>query len=504
MDNVDKIKFPKILFIYPPSVLAPGFAKKAVLPLGIAYLAAVLRNKDIPVETVDCIIEGFDTKFSFNGTDYYGLSLEAIREHILQGKYDIIGISCQFSSMLEIAVEISRIAKECAVQFVIAGGPHASAQPESLLLTKLVDYVFIGEAEKTIVDFVDLIRERNLSGMKDVGGMAYLDNGQMHITPHRSFIENIDTIPFPARDMFPVEKYFTKCSPIGGIFKNRRNLSMMTSRGCPAQCNFCASSRFWGMKFRGRTPENVLAEIKELRDRYGIKEVQFQDDNFALDKKRALDICQGMKERIGLPWSVPSGLALWSINKEVIDAMSDAGCHYAAVAIESGNQRVLLEVINKPLKLEKVPELCRHFKKRKIKLSAFFITGFPDETLDEIKDTFQFAAKCNLSTANFYFPTPLPGSPLWSQAEKEKLFVKDFSLKSAIYDRPSLTSKNWTLQELVELVHREKRKFYLKILLRRPNVLLFRIFEMLRNDPLHLLSMVYSQLFAKSAAVNGK
>ena len=203
-----------------------------------------------------------------------------------------------------------------------------------------------------------------------------------------------------------------------------------------------------------------------------------------------------MKERIGLPWSVPSGLALWSINKEVIDAMGDAGCHYAAVAIESGNQRVLSEVINKPIKLEKVPELCKHFRKRKIKLSAFFITGFPNETLDEIKDTFKFAAKCNLDTANFYFPTPLPGSPLWSQAEKENLFIKGFNLKNAIYDRPSLTSKNWTLKELLDVVHRQKRIFYLKTLLRRPHVLLFRIFEILKHNPKQLVSMIYNQLFS--------
>src|SRR3989338_7649221 len=302
-------KIPKILLIYPPSILAPGFARKTVLPLGIAYLAAVLRkNKGVHVKVVDCIIEGIDTTFSVNGSDYYGLRLEEIRERISQGAYDIVGISCQFSSMLEIVLEICKIAKDCGVKYVIVGGPHASAQPESLLLSKLVDYVFIGEAEKTIVDFVDFLRERNLSDIKDIGGMAYLDDGQMHITSHRSFIEDIDTIPFPARDMFHVEKYFTKCSPMGGIFKNRRNLSVATSRGCPAKCNFCASSRFWGTKFRGRSPENVLAEIQELRDRYGIEEVQFQDDNFTSNKKRALEICRGMKERIGLPWSVPSGL----------------------------------------------------------------------------------------------------------------------------------------------------------------------------------------------------
>ncbi|MEK7308717.1 MAG: radical SAM protein [Nitrospirota bacterium] len=503
MANLDE-KIPKILLIYPPSILAPGFARKTVLPLGIAYLAAVLRNKGANVAVVDCIIEGIDTTFSVKGSDYYGLRLEEIRKRISQGAYDIVGISCQFSSMLEIVLEICKIAKDCEVKYVIVGGPHASAQPESLLLSKLVDYVFIGEAEKSIADFVDCLMGGNTHYINNISGLAYMDNGHLHSTSGLSLIENIDSIPFPARDLFPIEKYFTKCSPMGGVFKSRRTLSMATSRGCPGKCTFCASARFWGMKFRARSPENVLAEIRELRDKYRIEEVQFQDDNFTLNKKRALEICRGMKERIGLPWSVPSGLALWSIDKEIIDAMSDAGCHYVAVAIESGNQRVLSEVIKKPLKLDKVPELCRHFKKRKIKLAAFFITGFPDETLEEIRDTFNFASKCNLDTANFYFPTPLPGSPLWTQAEKENLFVKGFSLKNAIYDRPSLTSKNWTLKELIDVVHHEKRMFYLKTLLRRPRILLFRIFEILKHNPKQLVSMIYSQLFSKKIVSKGE
>lgn len=499
MNVANGVSIPKVLLLYPPSLLSPSFAKKAVVPLGIAYLAAVLRDKGTYIDVMDCIIEDIDMNFTFNGTDYYGLRLEEIRERILQGSYDVVGVSCQFSVMLEIVIEICRIAKECGVPYVIAGGPHASAQPESLLSTKAVDYVFIGEAEKPVADFVDYIRKGETSRIKDIDGVAYMEDGHIHVSSVISFIEDIDKIPFPARDMFPIEKYFTKCSPMGGVFKSRRNLSMITSRGCPAKCNFCASTRFWGKKSRARSVENVLDELQELKDRYGVEEVQFQDDNFTLSKKRTLEICRGMKERkLNLPWSIPSGIALWAVDKEVIDAMSDAGCHYAAVAIESGNQRVLSEIIKKPLKLEKVPELCRHFKKRNITLSAFFIVGFPDETLDEIRETFEFASKCKLDTANFYFPTPLPGAPLWEQAEKENLFIEGFNLKNTKYDRPSLKSKNWTIQELMELVQYQKRMFYLKTILKRPRVLLFRILEMLRNDPRRLLSLIYNQVFSKN------
>lgn len=500
MAVANNLNSPKFLLLYPPSIFAGGFAKKTVLPLGIAYLAAVIRNKNVDVKVIDCIIEDIDTNFTFNGNEYYGLRLEEIRERILQGEYDVVGVSCQFTIQLEIVLEICRIAKECGVPYVIVGGPHASAQPESLLLPKVVDYVFLGEAEKPIADFVDYIKSGNTDHIKNINGIAYtMENGQMYISPTLSFIDDIDTIPLPARDMFPIEKYFTKCSPMGGVFKSRRTLSMITTRGCPARCNFCASALFWGKEFRSHSLERVLEEMQELKNRYGVEEIQFQDDNFTLNKKRTLAICREMQEKkFGLPWSVPSGIALWATDIEVIDAMHDAGCHYVAVAIESGNQRVLTEIIKKPLKLDKVPELCKHFKKKGIKLSAFFILGFPDETLDEIRDTFKFASKLHLDTANFYFPTPLPGSPLWTQAEKENLFIEGFSLTNVKYDRPSLTSKNWTTQELLDVVQSNKRMFYLKTFLRRPGVLLNRIVEMLKNDPTHLISMIYTQLFSKT------
>lgn len=176
-------------------------------------------------------------------------------------------------------------------------------------------------------------------------------------------------------------------------------------------------------------------------------------------KKRALEICRGMQERhLGLYWSAPQGIALWAIDEDIIDAMSESGCYTATLAIESGNQRVLTEVMHKPLKLNKVPGLCERFRKRGIKISAFFIVGFPDETLDEIRETFEFASKCNLSLANFSFAAPLPGTRLWEQAEREGLFIEGFTLKSIRYDQPSLTSRHWKIPEMLALVQSCKRR----------------------------------------------
>ncbi len=486
------------MLIYPPNLLLPSNAKKAILPIGIAYLAAELRAGGAHVDVLDCVIEDINTEYFFNGTEYFGLRLEEIKARIAEGSYDVVGVSCQFSNLVEMSVEVCRVAKEeCGVAHVVVGGSHASASPEALLESNIIDYVFIGESEKSILEFSRALDEKNVSSIRKIDGLAYMDNGKVHISPKRSFIENLDEIHFPARDLFPMEKYFTMSSPMGGVYKSKRNTTIITSRGCTAKCSFCATTRFWGTKFRYRSAENVLRELQELKETYGVEEVQFQDDNFTLNKKRALEICQGMRDRkLNLHWSTPQGIALWAIDEEIIDSMSMSGCHYAAAAIESGNQRVLREVINKPLKLDKVPSLCKHFKKRGITLSAFFVVGFPDETLDEIRETFDFASKCNLDLANFVFATPLPGSPLWKQAEEENLFAENFSLKDVRFDVPSLRSKNWEISEFLETVQSCKRKFFIKTFFRNPKVITFRIFRMLTTDYKRLFSLIYNQLFS--------
>lgn len=494
---------PKVLLLYPPNLLMSGFAKKAILPIGIAYLAAVLKRNGVEVDAIDCVIEGIDQDFNFAGTHYYGLNLEEIREKIVQGSYDVVGVSCQFSALTEITVEICKVAKACGVPYVVVGGPHASAQPESLLSADFVDYVFVGEAEKSIAEFVDHLAHGEIDRIKDIGGIAYRENEKTILPSRMSFIEDIDAIPFPAREMFPVEKYFSKSSPMGGVFKSTRNLTMLTSRGCPAKCSFCASAVLSEHRFRARSVDNVIAEIMELRDVYGVQEIQFQDDNITLDKKRALQLFRQIKSHnIGLPWSVPSGIALWALDDELVDAMKDSGCYYVAVAIESGNERVLREVIHKPLKLDRVPGLCRRFKRNKIKLAAFFIVGFPDETLEEIHDTFRFASTCHLDSANFFFAAPLPGSALWKQAETENLFIEGFNLKHVTYNQPSLKSNNWTTTDLMKVVQRHKRRFYLTTFIKRPGVLFFRICEMAKRNPRRLFSVVYNQLFADVKTVS--
>lgn len=487
----------KFLFINPPNRKLRNEVDKAVLPLGLAYLSSVLLQDNHEVKIIDSVIEDITNYFSFRNNEYYGLGLEKIKDEI--GKYnpDVLGVSCMFTSVTEISIEICRISKECKTKYTIVGGPTPSALPGFFLSESYVDIVFIGESEKSILDFVQAIEKKENPDFTDIDGIVYKDShGDIVSQPKKYFIANLDEIPFPARYLLPVEKYFKFTSPQGGVYKSKRNTPIMTSRGCPAKCCFCSSTNIWGNKYRYRSPENVIKELEILKSEYKIKEFQIQDDNFTFNKKRTIEICNGLKG-LGLHWSMPNGVAVWALDEDIIKAMSESGCHYVIAAIESGNQRVLKYVIKKPLNLDKVVDICNYITSHKIRLSGFFIVGFPDETLEEIKDTFNFALKCNLHIANFNYATPLPGTRLWEQAEKENLFVSKFDMANIIYDRPSLKSKNWTIQDLESLYLSESRKFYLRTFIKHPKVILFRAVDSFRKNPVNLFKIIYYRMIGR-------
>jgi len=486
----------KVLFINPPNRKLRNEEDKAVLPLGLAYLASVLLQDKHEVKIVDSVIENISHHFQFHNSEYYGLGLDEIKAEIERYSPDVVGVSCLFTSVSEISAELCRLAKECGITYTIIGGPTPSALPEFFISKPYIDFVFIGESERSILDFVR-IGQKNNPDFTAVDGIAYTNSdNNIIINPKKNFIENLDEIPFPARHLLPMEKYFRISSPQGGVYKSRRNTPILTSRGCPANCCFCSSTNIWGNKYRYRSTDNVIRELEHLKKEHNIEEFQIQDDNFTFNKKRTLEMCIRLKG-MGLHWSMPNGVALWALDEERIRAMSEAGCHYVIAAIESGNERVLTKVINKPLDLSKVVAICNCIRHHKISLAGFFIIGFPDETLDEIRDTFHFAFKCNLQIAGFSYATPLPSTLLWRQAEKENLFIDKFNLSNLTYDKPSLKSRNWTIDELQSLVLSLSRRFYIKTFLRRPGIILFRIMDSFRKNPIGLVKIMYYRLIGK-------
>ncbi|MFA5276313.1 MAG: cobalamin-dependent protein, partial [Candidatus Omnitrophota bacterium] len=271
-----------LLFIPPADTFKDRIDINPVPPLGLGYLGAVLEDKGIAVKIVDCLIEGWDERVEISKNLLrIGLSFEAIENIIRSYGPDIVGVNNLFTKQRDNAHEIYKIAKSIDKDIItIAGGAHPTVMPELVLADPEVDYVVLGEGERTIIDLVNFIEGE--SGISALDGIGYREDGKIRILPKKKFIEDLDTLPLPARHLLSMEKYFGLKSSHGS--RGRKKFSpVITSRGCPAGCTFCSASSVWGKRFRARSAESVIKELKILKAEYGIEEIMFEDDNLTLD-----------------------------------------------------------------------------------------------------------------------------------------------------------------------------------------------------------------------------
>jgi len=264
------------------------------------------------------------------------------------------------------------------------------------------------------------------------------------------FIKNIDEIPFPSRDLLPFDKY-----QVNGV----RYTTMLTSRGCPFGCSFCASSRLFGGYWRGRSPKNVLEEMRIIYEDYNTKNVEFLDDTFTLNQKRAEEICDGIiREGWDITWGASSRVD--TLTRRLVEKMKRAGCWVLYLGIESGCQRIL-NGVGKRITLEQVKKAVRIVKNAGIEVLGSFIIGFPDDTLKSIKQTIKFAKSLNIDYAQFSILTPYPGTPVFNYAvENDLLLTKDWSKYTAI--DPIMKIKGITEKQLKSFLRKAYISFYLR------------------------------------------
>jgi radical SAM superfamily enzyme YgiQ (UPF0313 family) len=219
-----------------------------------------------------------------------------------------------------------------------------------------------------------------------------------------------------------------------------------------------------------------------LVERYGIEEIQFEDDNLTQNKLRARRIFEGMIERglnKKLVWNTPNGIALWALDSDLLRLAREAGCYQLTLAIESGNQEVLDNVIHKPLQLDKARDLAKTIKELGIDTNAFFIIGFPGETLDNMRDTFRLARELDLNSACFFIAQPLPGTRLYDISVRNGYLPADFKFEDATYSRGVISTPDWTAEQVQKLANTELLKYQLRANLKNPG----RIWRAFRNDP---------------------
>lgn len=466
----------KIMLINPPGLTRRFTPKTCFLPLGLAYLAGVLRENGYNVSGLDTIVEDFDHEEYYGPMMSYGMPIKDIKEKIYEISPYVLGVSCIFTNKYPLVIEIAKAAKEAGVPYVVLGGNHATAMAQEILKKeRSVDFIILGEGEYSFLKLIDLLSGRlSRNDFEAINGLAYRKNKEVRINPNIDWIKNLDELPFPARDLFPIEKYF-KLGAQYGIFKKRksRRLAITASRGCPFKCTFCSSSNYWGPFYRFRSPENVFAEIKLLKEKYGINELDFVDDNLTFDNEKFKELANLMIEnKVNIKWFLPNGVALYTLNEKIISLMKKSGCDAAFLGIESGNQNTLDKLMRKPLDLKIMPKLCKLFRKYKIKTGAFFIIGMPGETFKDIKDTFNFAAKINVDILLINYATPFPGTELYKICLENNYIDKDYYL-NAEYSVANISTPEWSNKELSRFAKKNMLLLYLKLLFKNP----FRFFS---------------------------
>ncbi len=392
----------KVTFINPPitaeerygSVVKDGGGRQA--PLGICYIAAVLQKEGIPVSIIDAEAENLDYKQIWKRLEKFGT--------------DIVGIASTtvaFHRALDLAKKIKASKKD---MFIAIGGPHVSALPDMTMKFNCFDVGVVGEGEYTFLDVVKAISEDR--GFENIDGLMFRKDGQVIKNAPRKLIENLDELPYPARELLPDQDLY---NPPPMNYIKKPVLSVITSRGCPNQCTFCDHSVF-GHKFRCHSAKRVVDEIKMLIKKYGAKEISVVDDTFTVDKKRVFEFCRLLKKnKIKIPWN--ARISENTVNKEMLKEMREAGCWYLEIGIETGSPKVLKD-IRKGTTLERIADIVTYADKLGYRVKGFFIIGHPTDTKESIEQTIKFAKSIPLTDIVTTIFTPFPNTPAYDQAKQ--------------------------------------------------------------------------------------
>jgi anaerobic magnesium-protoporphyrin IX monomethyl ester cyclase len=448
----------RVCLINPPRLHPKLWGKPNVFqPLGIAYVAAVLE-KQHKVCIIDSPTEGWENLQQVDGTKYrVGLKNKEIADRIRRWAPDVVGINIPFSGWSKGAFEVASLVKDIDNGIVtVLDGQHPSARPEECLADPNIDYVVIGEGEITTSELVNTLEKGNTGNLKKIEGIGFIENGRPVITSPRPPIEDLDSLPFPARHLLPMDKYFAdvKETPLRGEI-SKPWTTMITTRGCPYDCVFCTVHIVMGKKWRCRSPENVIDEIEQLIRTYNIKQIDFYDENMTLDKKRMENICdQIVEKKLDIDWYTPNGVRADTLDLNLLRKMKRSGCKRIRVAPESGVQRVVDQIVKKKQKLTEVEKAVVLAKKVGIKVGCFFVLGLIGETKEDIKATIDYAYKLRkLGADKFYFSiaTPIYGTELYEQAKQGGFLRDNFSYESLAATEPQIETPEFTADELLEL-----------------------------------------------------
>jgi len=421
----------KILLIQPP---ISDFYQTSIRtqPIGLAYLASSLKIYGHEVEILDCQTDRkrsipippelyylkdfypFDDRSPFKlytGYYHFGMSLEEIKRKIEDSNADLFGISSSFTPYHEEALKIARMIKEWdRRKIVIMGGSHVSCDPEGVLKSPFVDYAILGEGESRFPLLLEQVEKGRLEGLEKMDGIVYRKRGEIYINPLKDFIQDLDALPHPARELLELDRY---------RMKKKRSTVMITSRGCPHRCAYCSTHLLMGDNFRARSPEGILREMVECRKRYGIQIFDIEDDNFTFNKDRArrlMGLIIETFEEENLELSAMNGVSFASLDVELLRLMKRAGFKTINLSLVSTDPSTKKRM-GRPEAVIRFDKILEEAERVGLHLIAYVILGMPDQTIDEMVNTVIYLmGKQVLIGPSIYYPTL--GTPLFEKCKE--------------------------------------------------------------------------------------
>ena len=384
--------------------------------------------------------------------NYHNMTDEEVFNYFQKAQPEIVGVSSISTEYIKASRLMNATIKEALPNSIlIQGGIIPTVLLETAMRDPNVDYWIIGEGEFRFPRLLDELKKPQ-PDLSSIDGLAYCKDGVARINPPNEFIDDLDSVPFPNYGNLNLLDYGNKkLKYSAGLLPRKFPYAVtITSRGCPYRCIFCAASTVSGQKMRFRSASNVLDEIDMLY-KAGIREIIFLDDHFLGNRKRAVEIMQGLIERkYDLTWKCVN-LTIFRLDREILEIMKDSGCYQMTLSIESGNQYVLDKIIKKPVKLTKVHGIFDVAKSLGFETIANFVFGFPTETWEQIRETFHFAESINVDLVNFHIATPLPKTELMEICLRDGYLPKDFDIKESPtvgYARGLISTTEFTPSEL--------------------------------------------------------
>jgi radical SAM superfamily enzyme YgiQ (UPF0313 family) len=411
-------------------------------PLGLLYVAAYARKHTThEISVLDATVEG--------------VGYDRLKGRIAEMKPDVVGVTATTFTLVD-AMMVVGLVKEISPDIVVViGGPHPYIYPTETVRLPGIDFAVLGEGEATFSALLDNLGDYD--ALSKIRGLAYADkSGDVVNTGIPPLVEDLDSLPFPARDLTPYMEYSSL------IAKRRPVTTMITSRGCPYRCLFCDRPHL-GKKFRPRSAMNVVDEMNECYD-MGIREILIYDDTFTISKQRVLDICAEIKRRgLDIGWDVRARVD--TVNAEMLRAMKDAGCERIHYGVEAGTPEVI-ETLRKGITLEQVRDVFKMTKDEGISILAYFMIGSPGETREQIYESLRLARELGPDFMHLAITTPFPETDLYRMGFEKGVLTEDYWREFAKDPKPGFIPKVWeehlTRDELIDMLHKGYKDFYLR------------------------------------------